>query len=251
MKKILFLILPLFFFLFLAKPSFAQNTTGNPLFDFFVPGAPKIFFNVPDSAKDQTFSLLPFTKITVTNGTFGENNVNIFVFEGDFDKIKAKMLQQGQSPIASYYLVFENSKGKLLTPAKPIKLDIINNFNQSVTFYFPLGINGKIDTKNQANKPGPAHFKTDLPIEDPAFVVSVNKNISKDSSIFGSGKQPDIQITTGANFQEPKKMNSQIILLAVIILLLLAFVGILLFVRRKTPRKIKKIEEPPKIVVGK
>ena len=254
MKKILFLILPLFFFLFLAKPSFAQNTTGNPLFDFFIPGTPKTFFNIPDSTKDQTFSLMPFTKIIVTNGTFSENNVNIYVFNGDFDKVKTKVLPKGQSPFASYYFVYTNSQGKLLIPAKSIKIESYNNFVKSLTFFYPLDKTGKIDTQNQTNQPGPVLFKADLPTKDPAFVLAVNKNLSSDDPIF-SGNEKETAAPQAKNNQLINTNffgeNKDLVILTSVIVLILITVVVLFFIKKNSPKKNKRIEEPPKIIVGK
>ena len=253
MKKILLLILPLFLFLFLARPSFAQNTTGNPLFNFFTPGTPKNFFTITDSKKEQKFLLLPFTNIVIQENTFSENNINLSVFEGNFDNIKTNILSKGYSPIASYYFVFKNTQGKDLIPGKPIKILTYNNYLKSTTFYYPINKNGKIDTQEQISQPGPVLFKADLPVNDPAFVIAVNKDLDKNDSIFNDKIKPIPTVNPTGQSRENIFTNILILKIMALVLGIIIFLVTLGFVlnsRRDKSKKIKKVEEPPKIIIG-
>lgn len=249
MKKILFAVFLFLLFVFVTKSSFAQNTLDLP---FLAPGTPKTIVNVTDSKKEQKITLDHFTNIIVQRDTFSEKDVKILVFEQDFDSVKLNILPKGQSPIVNYYFVYANNQGKLLTPAKPIKIESYNNFVKSLTFFYPLDKYGKIDSKNQASQPGPVLFKTDLPINNPGFIIAVNKNLDKNNPALNLGKNASPQ----AKQIQPTETNrttssvTKTILIALTIVALLIVIVAAVSLRRGKLKKTRKVEEPKKIIVG-
>lgn len=242
MKKILFLILPLFFFLFLAKPSFAQTTGGL----YFASENQTTHF-IPDTTKQQTIILRPFTRIILQPNTFSDKSVIMLAVPGRWDTIKSTFLPNNQSPIISYRLLFQNPQGVLVLPNKPINIEAYNNFTGTKTFYYPLDISLNKDTLNQKQLPGPILAKVTLPTSDNAFIIAIDKIVDKNSQIFSVG-------TNNASTPPPvaKGLNQtslkQIAIVAVVVIVVA--VVLYLYYLKKKPKKIRKVEGPKKIIVG-
>ncbi len=182
MKKIKLLLgLPLILaFLLLAKVSFAQTAapdvvTYNPLFDMSKTAATSfIQYGEPQAKRIDIF---PFTTVIVPPNSF-KDNVTVNIYQGNWDKIKA-VLPKDESPISSYYIVFINSKSKMVLPSNPITIQSYNNFTGTDTFFYPIGAIGNIDVANAKKWPGHIFVNTPLPIQDSAFIVSANKLLQK------------------------------------------------------------------------
>ncbi len=251
MKKILFLIVPLFFLLFLAKPSFAQ-TSLKPFNQFFGTDNASTNF-IADNTKDTTFVLMPFTKIIIQANTFSEKNIKFLYFGGKWDEIKNKLLPKDQSPITSYFFFFTNSQGKEIRPSKPLKIETFNNFIGTKTYYYPLNAAANIDEANKNMLPGPILAKVELPINDYAFIIGVNKILNKNDPLFTAYKN----IVSPSTIPSPPSSKNQMtnipvlykIIAVALIIVILAIAGFLYSSKRK-PKKIRKIEEPSKIIVG-
>lgn len=202
MKKIrLLLVLPfLFAFVILANRSFAQvpqGITNNPFFDMSN-AALTSFIPVGDTTPKE-ISIFPFSKIIIQPKSFTDN-VNIYIFRGDWDKLKT-ILPKDQSPISAYYLVFVNSKGKMVAPTNQISVQSYNNYVDTDTFFYPLGAVGNIDVANSRRWSGHIVVNTLLPIQDSAFIVSANKILDKND--------PSLHPSTNSVTPQPNAVNQQ------------------------------------------
>ena len=170
----------MFAFLLLAKVSYAQSTApsvipNNPLFDMTKPVATSFIEYGSKTAK--TINIFPFTTIVIPPNSF-KDNVAVNIYGGNWDKIKA-VLPKDQSPIASYFIVFVDSKSKAVLPSNQINIQVYNNYVGTDTFFYPIGAIGNIDAANAGKWPGHIFVNTQLPIQDSAFIVSVNKLLQK------------------------------------------------------------------------
>lgn len=224
MKKIRLLlgILLISASLLLAKVSYAQTTapdvvTYNPFFDMSKTAATSfIQYGEPNAKKIEIF---PFTTIVVPPNSF-KDNVTVNIYQGNWDKIKA-ILPNEQSPISSYYIAFVNSKNKMVLPSNPITVQVYNNYVGTNTFFYPIGAAGNVDVANAQKWTGHVFVNTALPLQDSAFVVSVNKLLQKtDTSL--NPPSPNTQVATPAPTASPttQKVIALVFLIGASLLLL-------------------------------
>lgn len=223
MKKILLLVLSLFFVLFLVKPSFAQvpqGITNNPFFDMSKPVA-TTFIPLEDK-NPKEINIFPFSKVIIQPKSFADN-VNLYVFAGNWDKLKP-ILPKDQSPVSAYYLVFVDSKGKMISPTNQITVQSYNNYANTDTFFYPLGAVGNIDVPNSKRWTGQIMVNTPLPVQDLAFIVSVNKILDKnDPSLHPSLNSAGTQQNSGNPGLSPNLQKSVSLILLVGVALLISF----------------------------
>ncbi len=231
MKKIkLLLVLPLILLsLFLAKTSFAQTPQGNfPNNPFFNTSTPAVtsFIQYGEKTAKQ-INVPPFSTITVPSGSFSDN-VTVYIFNGNWNKIKA-VLPSGQSPISSYYIVFINSKGSMVLPTNQITIQSYNNYINTDTYFYPMGAVGSIDTANAKSWSGHILVNTPLPIQDSAFIVAVNKNLSQNDPSLN----PNSNLGNGNTNSTPLPLNTQ---KAIAFVLLIGIALLLLFLMQKNKK---------------
>lgn len=243
MKKLLLAVFLFLFFVFATKISFAQNT--NALFQYFAPEVSVSQNVISDNANSTVIVLQPYAKVTIQPNSFSEKNITIRVFSGKLEELRNKFLSKGYSPIASYYLLFTNSKGKEIRPSIPLKVNVINSFTGTTTFYYPLKPTAEIDTQNQKSfnkRPEVAQF--DLPVNDYGFIIAINRIIDLNSLALKPLLTPTAKPTVITSND-----NSQKIILAILVIIVLAIIGYVYYLLKK-PKKIRKVEEPKKIIVG-
>lgn len=178
---------------------------------------------------------MPFSKVIIQPKSFADN-VNVYVFGGNWDKLKA-ILPKDQSPIYSYYLVFVDSKGKMVAPTNQITVQSYNNYYNTDTFFYPLGAIGNIDVANSKRWPGHIMVDTLLPIQDSSFVVSANKILDKnDPSLHPSINPVNTQQNSG-NQQASANLQK---LVALILLVGAAFlISFMMWDNKKASRRKK------------
>ena len=225
--KLIVKLLPLLIlFFFFAQTSFAQNANGS-FFDSKV-----VFSQRVNPNSQQAFIIGPFTSIIIQPKTFKEE-VSLYVYEGNFDKIKAA-LPPSQSPISSYYLNFLNSKNQTITPELPIIIHSYNNYINSKTYFYPLTSTNQIDRNSVQEIPGPIKVIKQLPVKDVAFIVAVNKILNKnDSSLLPATSEKDAQTAPQAKTQ----YNSLILPFGLLGIVLLALLFVLFLSFRKRNKK--------------
>ncbi len=240
MKKIkLLVVLPLILaFLLLGKTSFAQTPPAtipnNPLFDMTKPVATSFIQYGETSPK--TINLFPFTTITVPPQSFNDN-VNVYVFEGNWDKLKT-ILPKDQSPIASYYLVFINSKGKVVTPSNQISAQVYNNYVGTNTYFYPMGSVGNIDVANSKSFTGHILLNTQIPIQDSAFMVGINKIIAKNDSSL-TPPTPGTYVPAKTTSSGPSLYTQKVFALIFLIIVAMLLLALLWSNSKKTSRRRK------------
>lgn len=137
--------------------------------------------NVTWNSKDVTvLNISPLAILVIKPGTFKED-VTALVYEGNFDNIRNK-IPVGQSSISSYYLTFRASKGYPVTPLIPINVQAVNNYAYTDTFFYPMLSATEIDKPNEKFYKGNVRINENLPVNDPGFIVAVNKLIAKDDA---------------------------------------------------------------------
>jgi hypothetical protein len=239
MKKInIFLILLLFGFslIWFVKSSVAQGINSNTLFNLST-----IVQQTEINANAKTplaISLLPFTTINIKPGTFKED-VMLFVYKGDFEKIKT-ILPKGQSPISSYYLIFRNARqGFPVNPIVPLEIQSYNNYINTNTYFYPTNSPIAIDTINEKNWPGHIKIRTDLPINDSGFIVAMNKILQPNDSSFLNSQNTKQNLTPTATQNNLVNLSKLVSLwpfaLALIIVISLIFI-IFWFISKKQKR---------------
>lgn len=213
---------------FFAKSSFAL-TSQNSLFNFSnIVLQQKLSANIKDV---QVIKLLPFSTIVVNPGTF-KTDTFIFVYKGNFDKIKAA-LPAGQSPISSYFFMFRDAGGLPATLLKPLNIQSYNNYVNTNTYFYPVNSSSQIDTENQKTWQGHILANTDLPVKDAGFIVAANINLqSNDNSLHPKLETPAAKTNT---MQQNTQINSilQIAGLLLAVVLIGGFVAFLNFSKRK------------------
>jgi hypothetical protein len=239
MKKIKLIVklLPLFILFFLlTKSSFAITPPPIILFDF---SKEILQQKIQATAKDiQLIKLPPFTTISIKPGTFDQDTI-IFVYRGDFDKIKAA-LPKDQSPISSYYLkMFSTKTGMATKPLMPINIQSVNNYSNTNTFYYPIDYTESIYPTNIKNWNGNILVNTDLPINDSAFIVAADKNLDKNDPALNVAKPSQTPQATPFLQNKTKQNNQNGLLLTVGALI--AVVGIICVVFWVLWKKQKKI----------
>lgn len=193
---------------------------------------------IPANTKEvQLLKLFPFTTIAVNPGTF-DQDVMVFVYKGDFDKIKAA-LPPGQSPISSYYLIFRSTRGIFATPLLPLNVQSYNNYSNTDSFYYPVDSSQKIDEANKKNWSGNILVNINLPITDTGFIVATNKNLDKKDQALNVGvKTSAPSVTPASNTLAGNsfvKQNIYLILtLVIIVISILAITFLLLKGSKKT-----------------
>jgi len=180
-------------------------------------------------------SIFPFSKVIIQPKSFSDN-VKIYVFEGNWDKLKS-ILPKDQSPISSYYLVFIDSKGKTVTPTNQVSIQSYNNYVSTDTFFYPLGAIGNIDVANSKRWAGHIKVDTLLPIQDSAFMVSVNKILAKND--------PSLHPSTNQGISQQKPVSQQASASSQKLLTLVLLIGVALLIsfmmwgNKKTTRRKK------------
>lgn len=225
--KLIVKLLPLLIlFFFFAQTSFAQNANGS-FFDSKV-----VFSQRVNPNSQQAFIIGPFTSIIIQPKTFKEE-VSLYVYEGNFDKIKAA-LPPSQSPISSYYLNFLNSKNQTITPELPIIIHSYNNYINSKTYFYPLTSTNQININSVKEMAGPIRVNEQLPVKDIAFIVAVNKILNKnDSSLLPATSEKDAQTAPKAKTQ----YNSLILPFGLLGIVLLTLIVVLFLSFRKRNKK--------------
>lgn len=248
MKKIkLLLILPLilvFAFLFLTSNSFAQQTIGL----FFDNSKPYVHYFLPSSNVNTKarVEVLPFTTLVIEPGTFS-NTTNVIVYKGKWQSIKS-LLPEKEYPISSYYLLFLDSKGKQTFPKKEIAIESYDNYIDSKAFFYGITKDNKLDTASRIEFKGPVLVKTTLLLDNPAFVVATDKVLTENDPSLNpqtNGTKPAVPQKNQANTPSLKSL-----ILGIIAVILFIVVLLYLLWKNNSKKPRKKIEEPPKIIVG-
>ena len=209
-----FLLSLVFFLLFFQAPAFAQSVQISG-FDYSNP--------VKESTTDPktgitTIELLPFSAVFIDPGTFPQG----FTFEaakGNWDRMK-ELIPQEQSPISSYALTFYDSLGKQIKPSKPLRIQSFNNYTGTNTYYYPLFSDGSLDNEKVAFWQGNIKVTTQLPIDDPAFIVAADANIPSndptlDPANYGEPVSPTATSDSGAGGS--RNLGSILILIGILV----------------------------------
>lgn len=212
MKKLIFSIVFLLILLTSSITySFAQTPTPVSFFDT----TPSADVNT-DNSTPTYIELLPFTNLIIQAHSFTQD-VNIKVYQGIFDNIKT-LLPADQTPVSSYSVVASDTNGKEVAPVKPIEIKSYNNYVDSITYFYPLTNANSIDLPNSEKVPGPVYLSARLPIEDSAFVVAVNKNLTKSDHSLNPKKYPPNSAAANTvsltNLTSMEKLATLIVLVA-------------------------------------
>jgi hypothetical protein len=251
-NKLLFYALIISVFFLFTGNIYAQSTPSSLVNSYFDLTKPVVLKELPiaSTKTQQNINLPPFTNITIQEGTFSVP-VHLGIYQGNWDSIK-KLIPQNQSPITSYYLIFVDFSNKPIKPSKNILIHSSNNYPKTTTYFYPLSENGTIDTNNEIQKPGPVYLQTELPSDDSAFVIAVNKVLNKNDPTLHpgtfsgpkSGQTPNL-------YKNPFAWLSINMLLGGFLLLLVIIGVILYFALRNNKNKPRgKIDEPQNIIVG-
>lgn len=212
----------LFFFLPLQR-SIAQSP--NSLFDLS-----KVILQLKVTASDKDVRLVkipPVTTIVVKPGTF-DKDVIIFVYQGDFDKVKAA-LPLDQSPVSSYFFVIKTIDGSIVTPSIPLNVQSYNNYSNTNTFYYPVDSSQKLDDLNKTSWTGNVLAKADLPITDSGFIIAANKDLAKDDPALSTGtianNNPSVAPSSNA-LKENSFISQNLYLILALVAILVSIVGI-------------------------
>lgn len=243
MKKLLFVVFLLLLFVFATKISFAQTSS-----DFLFAAENQTKNLIFDNTKSQRIVLMPFTTVTFEAGTFSEKNIFVISMPGRWDNIKSTLLPKDQSPIVSYLFLFKNTSGIPVRPTKPIKIETLNNFTNTTTFYYPLNASLNIDKQNQKNMRGPILAKVDLPENDYGFIIGVNKILDKNDPVFSVNTR-----STSTPPPAAKGLSQNLLkkLAVVAVVIIVVTVVAYTYYLKKKSKRVRKVEGPKKIIVGK
>ncbi|MCL4353342.1 hypothetical protein M1615_02600 [Patescibacteria group bacterium] len=188
------------------KPIFIQKLTGY------------------QHSADEQLPIDRVTTITVSKGSFG-TPTTIYVYKSINSQIQ-KLIPQGQTPISSYEIIFKNSNNVTVMPKFALKIEVINSYKNTPTYYYPV-VNGGIDLGFKKQMAGNARTLSLLPINDNGFIVAINTSAAP-----GNLTNPSNNAT---------QYNSSILttlLPTVLILLLIILAIIFLLTGRKRRRTI-------------